>query len=75
MATNLYQDNQSTILMCKKGQECLSKQTRTMHVRYFEIKDNNEKDFLRLMHIGTSEMLGDFLPNPFKETSSKNLGN
>ena len=27
VTTNLYQDNQFRILMCKKGRECLSKQT------------------------------------------------
>ena len=74
MATNLYQDNQSTILMCKKGRECLSKRTQAMDVRYFAIKDNIDKGFLRVMHIGTSEMLGDFSPNPSKETSSRNSG-
>ena len=66
VTTNLYQDNQSTILMCKKGRECLSRRTRAMDVRYFAIKDNIDKGFLRVMHIGTSEMLGDFFTKPLQ---------
>ena len=37
-----------------------------MDVRYFAIKDNIEKGFLRVMHIGTSEMLGDFFTKPLQ---------
>ena len=64
--TRLYQDNKSTILMCNKGREVLSKRTRAMDVRYFAIKDNIEKGYLKVMHVGTSEMLGDFFTKPLQ---------
>ena len=52
--------------MCKKGRECLSKRTLAMNVRYFAIKDSVEKGFLKIMHLGTSEMLGDFFTKPLQ---------
>ena len=38
-----------------------------MDVRYFAIKDNMEKGFLKVMHVGTSEMLGDYFTKPLQE--------
>ena len=64
--SHLLQDNKSTILMCTKGREVLSKRTRAMNVRYFAIKDNVEKGYLKVMHVGTSEMLGDFFTKPLQ---------
>ena len=64
--SRVFQDNKSTILMCNKGREVLSKRTRAMDVRYFAIKDNVEKGFLKVMHIGTSEMLGDYFTKPLQ---------
>ena len=37
-----------------------------MNVHYLAVKDNIEKGFLRVMHIGTSEMLGDFFTKPLQ---------
>ena len=39
-----------------------------MNVRYFAVKDNIEKGFLRVMHLGTNEMLGDFFTKPLQGT-------
>ena len=72
LETHLYQDNRSTILMCNKGREVLSKRTRAMDVRYFAIKDNIEKGYLKVMHLGTSEMLGDYFTKPLQ--GSKFIG-
>ena len=57
--------------MCKKGREVLSKRTRAMNVRYFAVKDNIEKGFLKVMHLGTNEMLGDFFTKPLQGTKFK----
>lgn len=35
-----------------------------MDVRYFAIKDNVDKGSLKVMHVGTQEMLGDFFTKP-----------
>ena len=64
--SHVYQDNQSCILMCKKDRECLSKRTRAMNVRYFAVKDSVEKGYLKIMHLGTNEMLGDYFTKPLQ---------
>ena len=64
--SQILQDNESTILMCKKGREVLSKRTRAMNVRYFAIKDNIDKGYLKVLHLGTNEMLGDFFTKPLQ---------
>ena len=78
--SNVSQDNESSILMCRKGGEVLSKRTRAMNVWYFEVKDDIDKGFLRVMHLGTNQMLGDFFTKPlqgstFKEFRDLILGN
>ena len=57
--------------MCRKGREILSKRTRAMNTRYFAVKDNIEKGFLRVMHLGTHEMLGDFFTKPLQGSKFK----
>ena len=52
--------------MCKKGREVLSKRTRAMNVRYFAVKDNIDKGYLKVLHLGTNEMLGDFFTKPLQ---------
>lgn len=73
--THVYQDNRSTILMCKKGRKVLSKRTCTMHVRYFAIKDNIEKGYLKVMHLGTHEMLSDFFTKPLQGSKFRDFRN
>lgn len=67
LKTHLYQDNQSSILMCKKGRDVLGKRTRAMNIRYFAIKDNVDKGYLKVIHLGTNEMLGDFFTKPLQD--------
>ena len=64
--SQVFQDNESTILMCKKGREVLSKRTRAMNVRYFAVKDNIDKGYLKVLHLGTNEMLGNFFTKPLQ---------
>ena len=66
LESNVFQDNQSCILMCKKGREILSKRTRAMNVRYFAVKDSVDKGFLKIMHLGTQQMLGNFFTKPLQ---------
>lgn len=66
LETYLYQDNKSTMLMCKKGCKVLSKIIRTMDVWYFAIKDNIEKGYLKALYLGNNKMLGDFFTKPFQ---------
>ena len=52
--------------MCRKGRKVLSKRTCATNMRYFAIKDNIEKGYLKVMHLGTNEMLGDFFTKPLQ---------
>lgn len=52
--------------MCKKGQDVLGKRTRAMNIWYFAIKDNVDKGYLKVIHLGTNEMLGDFFAKPLQ---------
>ena len=66
LETHLFQDNESTILMCKKNQEVLSKRTRAKIMRYLTIRDNIDKGYLKVLHLGTNKMLGDFFMKPLQ---------
>ena len=37
-----------------------------MNIRYFTIKDNVDKGYLKVIHLGTNEMLGDFFTKPLQ---------
>ena len=37
-----------------------------MDIRYFAIKDNVDKGFLKVLHVVTNEMLGDFFTKPLQ---------
>ena len=37
-----------------------------MNVRYFVVKDSVEKGYLKIMHLGTNEMLGDYFTKPLQ---------
>ena len=43
----LYQDNQSTMLLEKKGRASCGKRTRTINISYFAIKDCRERGDLK----------------------------
>ena len=64
--SNVFQDNQSCILMCKKGREILSKRTRAMNVRYFAVKDSIDKGFFESNEFGHPADAGQF----FHQTAS-----
>ena len=66
LGTHLYQDNKSSILICRKGREVLSKRTRAMDVQYFAIKDNIKKGYLKVLHLGTNKMLDNFFTKPLQ---------
>ena len=59
--------------MSKKGREILSKRTFAMNVRYFAVKDLVDKGFLKIMHLGTQQMLGDFFTKPLQGAKIQRL--
>ena len=60
----LFRDNKGSILLAKKCRYTLGKRTRTMNVRYFAIKDCVDRGKLKIFHLDTNPMLGDFFTKP-----------
>ena len=66
LQSHLMQDNQSSILLAKKGRAALGKQTRAMNVRYFAIKDHIDSGQLQIFHLKTNKMVADFFTKPLQ---------
>ena len=62
----LFQDNQTAILLEKKGRSCCGKQTRALNICYFVIKDCFEKGDLEIQYLQTDSMVGDFFTKPLQ---------
>ena len=62
----LYQDNQSTMLLEKKGRASCEKWTRTLNIRYFAIKDCWDRGELKIEYLPTDVMAGDFVTKPLQ---------
>ena len=62
----LLQDNQSSILLATKGRTSLGKCTRAMDIHYFAIKDCVDRGEIKIFHINTNSMLGDFFTKPLQ---------
>ena len=60
----LYQDNQSAMLLRKKGRVSFGKRTRTINVRYFAIKDCFDQGDLKIEYLPTDLMAGYFMTKP-----------
>ena len=56
----LFQDNESCILLAKKGRSALGKRTRVMNIRYFAMKDHIDSGEMRIAHLTTNEMVADY---------------
>ena len=57
----LFQDNTLAITMEKNGRKCLGKRNCAIDVRYFAIKDAVERGEVEIKHIGTDQMVADYL--------------
>jgi hypothetical protein len=65
---NLYQDNQSAILLEKNGRKSSSKRTKHLNCRFHFITDRISNE-LSVEYCPTEEEVGDFSPNPCKANS------
>ena len=66
MDAKLFQDNESCILLAKKGRSALGKRTRAMNIRYFAIKDHIDSGQMQIAHLGTDEMVADYFTKPLQ---------
>jgi hypothetical protein len=75
----VYQDNQSTIFLAKKGRST-SERSRHIKIRYFFVTHYIECNEIKLMYLPTGEMIADILTKPlngalFKTFAAKLTGN
>jgi hypothetical protein len=61
----LFQDNTSTIHLVNNGKSN-AERTRHIAVRYFWVKDRIEAGEVKVEHLGTADMIADFLSKPLQ---------
>jgi len=66
MATNIYQDNKSTILLAENGKGSSSRRTKHLDLRYFFVTDKIKKGDVKISYCPTHEMIGDFFTKPLQ---------
>jgi hypothetical protein len=64
-AATIYQDNQSTMALVKKGQSN-SERSRHINIRYFFVKDRVEQGDVKIEYKATGDMLADVLTKPLQ---------
>ena len=67
-ATNIYQDNKSTILLTENGKGSSSRHTRHLSMRYFVVTDKIKKGDVRVSFCPTHNMIGNFFTKPLQGT-------
>ena len=68
------QDNKSALLLESNGHFSRGKRSKHISVRYFFIKDRVDAGEVELQWCYATEMIGDFLRNPFRVFSSYSFG-
>ena len=71
-AAKVYQDNQSTMALVKKGKGS-SDRTKHISIRYFFVKDRVEAGDVNIEYLPTGEMIADVLTKPLQGEPFKQL--
>ncbi len=66
--SDVYQDNQSAMLLEKNGKASSGRRTRHINIRYFFVTDRVAKGKMIIRYCPTKEMLADFLTKPLQGT-------
>jgi hypothetical protein len=66
--SDIYQDNQSAMLLEKNGKASSGRRTRHINIRYFFVTDRVAKGEMIIRYCPTKEMLADFLTKPLQGT-------
>ena len=65
----VYQDNQSTMLLCYNGRHSSGKKTRHIEIRYYFITaDHVKRKNIRLEYCHTEAMISDFFTKPLQRS-------
>ena len=73
--TILYQDNMSSMLLERNGQQSSSKQMKHMDIRYFYIGEHIQGKTLLVKHCPTEEMVADYFTKPLQGSLFVHLRN
>jgi len=65
-ATNIYQDNKSTILLAENGKGSSIRRTKHLDVRYFFVTDKIKKGDVKISYCPTHDMIGYFFTKPLQ---------
>ena len=65
---DIYQDNQSAIKMERNGRNSCTGNSRHIHIRYFFVKDRQDKGEIDIKYCPTENMLADFFTKPLQGT-------
>ena len=71
----LFQDNKSTILLETKGNSSVGKRMQHLDVRYYFIKDIENRRDLEIQHCPIESMVADFLTKPLQGKMFLNFRN
>ena len=66
--SDVFQDNQSAMLLEKNGKASSSRRTRHINIRYFFVTDRVAKGEVVIKYCPTKEMLADFFTKPLQGT-------
>jgi hypothetical protein len=64
--TIVYQDNKSAMLLEKNGKSSSSKRTKHMNIRYFFVKDRQEKGEIDIQYCPTDDMIAGYFTKPLQ---------
>ena len=64
----IYQDNTSAIKMETNGKNLCTGNSRHVHIRYFFVKDRQDKGEIKIEYCSTNNMLADYFTKPLQGT-------
>ena len=71
----LLQDNFSAKTLMEKGRSSCGKRSRTVNIRYFDIKDYCEQGELKIEYCPTDVMVGEYMTKPLQGLKFKKFKN
>ena len=67
------QDNKNAIILKENGHTLVGKRSHAMNVHYFPIKDSCDLEHIKIYHIPSDSMVGDFFTKPLQGDEFQNL--
>ena len=65
-ASILYQDNESAIKLIRNGKASSSRRTRHFDIKYFNMRDKMQLNWIEVVYCPTEKMVADFFTKPLQ---------